>query len=219
MQQSRHVEVTVVIPFGDHEEVVGAACRRVAAHLRALGLEFEILAVDEDCGDNSHAVLALLRGEIPELRVSRASVRGRGFAAGANQARGRVLWLIEPRAALSPLAPFGRAYWRVSRGEALVGVVGGRFAVCHRTSVLAASILDVRGAGVTFFRRLLRAARAAGLEVDSASTGAATTPARGHRDLERPSGRHLDAQSRGPRGRGGSWLRLLRVFSPARRVA
>src|SRR5678810_512030 len=85
MPDSPRFDVSVILPFGDDEEFVGIAVRRTAEHLRALGLAFEILAIDEDSGDNSHAVLALLRAEVPELRVTHAPGRGRGVDVGAQQ--------------------------------------------------------------------------------------------------------------------------------------
>ena len=71
-------EVSVVLPFGDDEDAIGPAVQKLAAELRAMGMSFEILAVDEDSGDNSHAVLALQRARVPELRVIHAPRRGRG---------------------------------------------------------------------------------------------------------------------------------------------
>ena len=69
MSQAPRLDLSVIVPFGDDEEVIGAAMRQLAAALRASGLTFEIIAVDEDSADNSHAVLALVRPEISELRV------------------------------------------------------------------------------------------------------------------------------------------------------
>ena len=69
--------------------------------LRGLGLSFEIIAVDEDSADNSHAVLALLRGEVPELRVTHASARGRGMPSYA-VCRGEILRSISPTVSNSP---------------------------------------------------------------------------------------------------------------------
>ncbi len=76
MLVSPRYDVSVILPFGDDEEAVGIAVRGTGEHLRGLGLGFEILAIDEDSGDNSHAVLALLRAEVPELRVTHASGKG-----------------------------------------------------------------------------------------------------------------------------------------------
>ena len=98
-------EISVVVPFGDDEESIGNAVQRLAAHLRPLNLPFEILAVDEDSGDNSHAVLALMRAQVPELRVIHAPGKGRGADAGSSRAQGRMLWIVDPDTALGNLVP------------------------------------------------------------------------------------------------------------------
>src|SRR3972149_2814814 len=88
------LDVSVVVPFADDEDCVGALSRRIAEHLRALRVRFEIVAVDEDSRDNSVALLSYLRASVPELRVIAADGMGHGFAAGARVARGRTLWLV-----------------------------------------------------------------------------------------------------------------------------
>jgi glycosyltransferase involved in cell wall biosynthesis len=171
-------DVSVVIPFADDEDVIGAAVRRLADHLREYGATFEIIAVDEDSGDNSHAVLALLRPNISELRIASAVGRGRGYYAGAQRARGRVLWLIDPNAAMTPLAPFGRAYRRVVRGELELVTVDHRFVVCHRTHTLRV-IEGIRGSGHAYRRRLAKRAEARGLAVETLVIGGASRGSRG----------------------------------------
>src|SRR6478752_6798782 len=96
MSDSPRFDVSVILPFGDDEEFVGIAVRRTAEHIRSLGLSFEILAIDEDSGDNSHAVLALLRAEVPELRVTHASARGKGVDVGVARAQGTLLAVTTP---------------------------------------------------------------------------------------------------------------------------
>ena len=161
-------EISAIVPFGDDEEVIGSAVQRIAAHLRDLGVSFEILAVDEDSGDNSHAVLALMRGQVPELRVLHAPGRGKGFDSGIARAQGRVLWLIEPTAAVHPIAGFTRALDQV-RDEGPAGkdaaVVRGRYAVAHRTRALAVAA-GLRGTGDAYFRRLAKRLAARGLRLD-----------------------------------------------------
>ncbi len=171
-------DVSVVMPFVDDEDVIGAAVRRLAAHLRECGRSFEIIAVDEDSGDNSHAVLALLRPNIPELRIASAVGRGRGYYAGAQRARGRLLWLVDPNSAMTPLAPFGRAYRRVARGELDLVAADHRFVVCHRTNTLPV-IEGVRGSGAGYRRRLAKRAEARGLEVETLVIGGARRVNRG----------------------------------------
>ena len=157
-------DISVIIPFSDDEEVIGRACRKVARHLRELGAQFEILAVDEDSGDNSHAVLALVRSEVAELKVIVSVDADRGFAEGARQARGRVLWLVTPKSAISALAPFARAWRQVVSGGADVALVHGRFAVCHRTRCLP--VVEALRSGEGMTQRLAKRAAARRLEVE-----------------------------------------------------
>ncbi|MBT8494620.1 MAG: hypothetical protein KJO07_16310 [Deltaproteobacteria bacterium] len=132
---SQALDVSVIIPFGDDEDVIGRAVKRLAEHLRELGCSFELLLADEDSRDNSHSLLGLLRGDIPELRLLVAPGRGRGIEIGADSARGQVLWLLTPQAALQTLSPFGGAYRRVSTGDLDLMVVEGRYSVARRTQV------------------------------------------------------------------------------------
>lgn len=164
------VDVSVIVPFTDDEDVIGTACRRIADHLTELGLTFELLAVDEDSGDNSHAVLGLVRSSLPELRTVAGAQPGRGFALGAACARGRTLWLIEPDSAVRSLSAFGRAHGRVARGELELAVVQGRFAVAKRARVFG--LLDsVVGRGSSFERRLVRRAQRRSLTVEAYEVG------------------------------------------------
>jgi hypothetical protein len=155
--------------------VIGNAVQRIAAHLRELGLAFELLAVDEDSGDNSHAVLALLRGQIPELRVQHAPFRGRGAETGIARAQGRVLWIVSPHAAMSPLATFQRAYEQVVHDDIDAVIVRQRFAVAHRVRVLGACS-GVRGNGPSLLRRMARRFAATGLRVDVQELTGAPAP-------------------------------------------
>jgi hypothetical protein len=169
------LDVSVVVPFADHEDLIGAACGRIARHLAELGLSFEILAVDEASGDNSHAVLGLLRRSLQPLRIIAGARPGRGLAMGSACARGRVLWLVEPHSALRSLAPFGRAHSRVVRGELDLAVVRGRFSVVKRSRALG--LVDaIQGAAGAFERRLVRRASSRGLKVESYEVGSAERP-------------------------------------------
>jgi len=158
-------DVSVVLSFGDDEDIIGEAVQRLAAHLRGLDLAFEIIAVDEDSGDNSHAVLALLRGQVPELRVMHAPVRGRGADTGIARAQGRVLLILDPAAAMAPLASFAPAKEQVLADGVDAVVARGRFTVAHRVRVLAAAD-GIRGTGDALHRRLARRLAARGLRVD-----------------------------------------------------
>jgi hypothetical protein len=165
MVSAARYDVSVVLSFGDDEDIIGEAVHRVAAHLRAMELAFEIIAVDEDSGDNSHAVLALLRGQVPELRVMHAPVRGRGADTGIARAQGRVLWILDPAAAMAPLSSFAPAREQVLAEEADAVVARGRFTVAHRVRVMAAAD-GIRGTGDALHRRLSRRLAARGLRVD-----------------------------------------------------
>jgi len=192
-------DVSVVMPFGDDEDVIGNAVRHVVTHLREYGVSFELLSVDEDSGDNCHAILSLLRGSTPELRVLHTTGRGRGFAFGAQRAQGRVLWLLDPQAAVAPLAPFGRAFRRVAQREYDFVMVEQRFSVCARTKCLPC--LDaLRGTGPAFHKRLARRAAAKRLAMDTYAIG--NTRLSGIGGLNRPR----------------RWARLLNTI-PARLAA
>jgi len=183
-----NLDVSVILTFSDHEEIIGSACRRIADHMRSRALRFEIIAVDEDSRDNSHAVLGLVRTDVPELRVIAAAARDRGFAVGARQAQGRALWLLDADAATSPLAPFGRAYRFVARGQADAVVVRHRFTVCYRSRCI--EVIDaVRGRGEQFQARFARRARLEKLECEVQELGAGSAVAA----QPRPWGKLLDA--------------------------
>jgi glycosyltransferase involved in cell wall biosynthesis len=155
MADSPRYDVSVILPFGDDEEAVGIAVRRTAEHLRGLGLTFEILAIDEDSRDNSHAVLALLRAEVPELRVTHASGPGRGVDVGASRAQGALLLVTTADVASASLDGAGDACRRLLAGDGDAEVALARYTVAHRIRALAA----FRGAklvGVTMHRRLAK---------------------------------------------------------------
>jgi hypothetical protein len=135
---SPRFDVSVILPFGDDEEAVGVAVRHTAAHLRTVGVAFEILAIDEDSGDNSHAVLALLRAEVPELRVTHAPGRGRGVDAGVARAQGTLLVIATPDVAAASLDGVGDAVRRLLAGEGDAEVALGRYTVAHRVRTMVA---------------------------------------------------------------------------------
>src|SRR5262245_25872753 len=153
MPEAPRFDVSVILPFGDDEEAVGIAVKRTAEHLRSLGLSFEVLAIDEDSGDNSHAVLALLRAEVPELRVTHAPGRGRGVDIGAGRAQGTLLLIATPDVASASLDGAGDACRRLLAGEGDAEVALGRYTVVHRMRGLAA-VRGTRLIGVAMHRRL-----------------------------------------------------------------
>src|SRR4051812_19730350 len=176
MSDSPRLQVSVILPFGDDEEYVGIAVRRTAEHLRGLGVSFEILAIDEDSGDNSHAVLALLRAEVPELRVTHASGRGRGVDVGASRAQGPLIAVSTPDIASASLDGIGEAIRRLLDGEGDAEVALARYTVAHRVRALVA-FRGARLLGAAMHRRLAKRLQVRNLSIRVAGTGvAAKTP-------------------------------------------
>ena len=143
MSPSPRFDLSVVLLFGDDEEIIGAAVRQLGAALRTTGLSFEIIAVDEDSGDNSHAVLAMLRPEIPELRVTHAPIRTRGLETGVARAQGRVIAVIAAGGVArldSDLAMFVDAIDRSGEGAVDIELVLGSWLVAHRVRTLDAFV-------------------------------------------------------------------------------
>src|SRR4051812_20804114 len=155
MSESPRFDVSVILPFGDDEEAVGIAVRRTAEHLRSLGLAFEILAIDEDSGDNSHAVLALLRAEVPELRVTHAPGRGRGIDVGSARAQGTLLVVSTPDVASASLDGVGDACRRLPANEGDAEVALPRSTVAHRVRSLPA-FRGARLLGAAMHRRIAK---------------------------------------------------------------
>jgi len=178
MTEGPRFDVSVVLPFGDDEEAVGIAVRRTAEYLRGLGLSFEILAIDEDSGDNSHAVLALLRAEVRELRVTHAPGRARGVEVGAARAQGAVLLVTTPEVASASLDGAGEACRRVLAGEGEAEVALTRFTVTHRVRALAA-FKGARLLGPAMHRRLAKRLQVHNLSVRIAGpTGVSSSGSR-----------------------------------------
>jgi glycosyltransferase involved in cell wall biosynthesis len=147
-------EVSVVMPFVDDEEVIGSAARAVAKLLLELGVDFELLAVDEDSGDNSHAVLALMRAEVPQLRVVHAPARGRGLDAASSKATGRILLIVNPSAAMQ-LDGLELALNAVRTGSCEAYVALNRFTVVERVRASVA-MRGLKALGDNMHKRLLR---------------------------------------------------------------
>ncbi|MSP60740.1 MAG: glycosyltransferase [Myxococcales bacterium] len=176
MANNPDLDLTAIVACRDDDEHAGHTVRRIAAHLRQLGLRSEILAVDEGSADNTLALLALVRREVPELEVVDGAGPGRGFIRGAELGRGRALLLIDARTE-TPLSALGLALRRIADERDAVAV-GGRYLVLHRMRTLRAheSLLHRRDPA-DLERRFLRRARALGLAVDvPSSRGRALSP-------------------------------------------
>lgn len=164
MSDSPRFDVSVILPFGDDEEAVGVAVKRTAEYLRNLGVAFELLAIDEDSGDNSHAVLALFRAEVPELRVTHASGRGRGVDVGAARAQGTLLLVTTPDIAAASLDGAGEAIRRLLANDGDAEVALGRYTVAHRVRALVA-FRGARLVNAAMHRRLAKRLQVRNLQV------------------------------------------------------
>ncbi|HEX7837949.1 MAG TPA: hypothetical protein VF469_10830 [Kofleriaceae bacterium] len=179
MSDTARFDVSVILPFGDDEEAVGIAVKRTAEYLRSLGVSFEILAIDEDSRDNSHAVLALLRAQVPELRVTHAPGPGRGVDVGAGRAQGTLLLVTTPDVASASLDGAGDACRRLLAGDGHAEVALGRYTVAHRIRGMAA-LRGARLIGAAMHRRTAKRLEMLRLSVRIAgATGAVAKSAAG----------------------------------------
>ena len=97
-------------------------------------------------------MLALL-AEVPELRVTHASGRGRGVDVGAARAQGTLLLVTTADVASATLDGVGEACRRVLAGENDGEVALGRYTVAHRVRALVA-FRGARLVGAAMHRRL-----------------------------------------------------------------
>ena len=157
------VDVSVVLPFRDHEDKVGKACRNIAEYFRAQQQSFEIIAVDQGSGDNSQSVLALLRREIPELHV----MVGRGYSAGGRAANAQILVLASIEAVRASVATsLNLAMDRLTRDNIDMYLVAETLLVCRQDSCKKL-ILSSASRRAKSERDLLDLARRRGLAVRS----------------------------------------------------
>lgn len=156
------VDVSVIMPFADHEQVVGSACRRIAEYFRSAGMVVDIIAVDQGSGDNSQPVLQLLRSEIPELRM----IMGRNYASGVGTSHAPVLVLLTPEQAANCLcSSLANAVWDISRHEADMQLVDEHLLVCSRDC--ADLIVKTSPQRLQMPRKLFQRGRARGARVRS----------------------------------------------------
>ena len=165
MHHSPDLELSAIVVCRNDEERIGHLIRRLATHLRALHCHAEIIVVDECSGDNSLPLLALLRRDLPELKVLAGVPAGRGFARGAEVAQGRDVLLLDARSE-APLSSLGLGLSRLAEGLDAFAV-HGRFLVARRAGVLRAlGALAHRRDAHDLEHRFLRRARLAGLRVE-----------------------------------------------------
>jgi glycosyltransferase involved in cell wall biosynthesis len=89
-------EISVVIPVFDEEGAAPALAREVARAFA--GRSFELIFVDDASRDGTRAVLAALKGEIPQLRVlvhAKNTGQSRAIRTGVLGARGAVVVTLD----------------------------------------------------------------------------------------------------------------------------
>lgn len=168
-------EISVVIAVRDDEERIGHQVNAVAAHLRALGRPFEIIAVNDGSRDNTLSMLELLAAKLTELRVVRVPATGRAFARGAAEANGTLLILMEASRSAS-LAPLGWALSRLAVASDVV-IFRGRYIVARTRAVLSV-IARAPGPGLSFERTFERRAQNLRLDVVGSRPPAQSATAR-----------------------------------------
>lgn len=92
------VEISVVCPFYNEEDLLERAARSLLAHLESLGSSFELILVNDGSTDRSAEIAARLAAADPRLRLlGYPENRGRGFAlrTGIAAARGEIIVTTE----------------------------------------------------------------------------------------------------------------------------
>jgi hypothetical protein len=158
------VALSVIIAVREAEETIGRDVRRIADHLRARSVSFEILVVNDGCCDNSFSLLRLVAASIPELRLCAGDAAGRAFNRGTAEARGEAVALLDDgRGGGLPLSALTGALARLGRG--VDGIVfRGRCIVGRRLAILPA-IIRASGRGDVYQRSFERNARGLQLEI------------------------------------------------------
>src|SRR5205807_2529450 len=114
----------------------------------------------------------LLRGEVPELRVTHAPGRGKGVDVGAARAQGTLLVISTPDVASASLDGVGDACRRLFANDGDAEVALGRYTVAHRVRTLAV-FRGERLLGAAMHRRLSKRLQVHNLAVRvSGPTGA-----------------------------------------------
>ncbi|MDX2022392.1 MAG: glycosyltransferase [Deltaproteobacteria bacterium] len=157
------IDVSLVLAVSDAEETLGRDIKAFAAHMTALGLGFEIVAVNDGSRDNSLGLLKLLECQIPELRVIYRDVSGRAFVRGTSEARGQTVILADTANCPLTWAPLGWALGRLEAGKDAV-VLRSRYVVARRLTCLPA-VARSRGTSAAFERRFESESQGLSLEV------------------------------------------------------
>ena len=92
------VELSLVIPAYNEQEVIPELLRRVEAALRLTGKPFEVIIVDDGSSDDTPRLLQTAMADRPWLRVLRMARNGgqsAAFDAGFKAARGQVIATLD----------------------------------------------------------------------------------------------------------------------------
>jgi|1185.fasta_scaffold212745_2 hypothetical protein len=157
------ITLSVVIAVREAEETIGRDVRRIAEHLRAAGVAFEVLAVNDGCCDNSFSVLRLVACSVPEMRLCAGDASGKAFIRGTAEARGEFVALMDACRGGLPLSALSWTLARLGRGADAI-VFRGRCLVGRRLPCLPA-IVRASGRGDVYERSFERQARGLGVEV------------------------------------------------------
>jgi glycosyltransferase involved in cell wall biosynthesis len=95
---TENVELSLVVPAYNEQEVIPELLRRVEAALRLTGKRFEVVIVDDGSTDDTPRLLQAAMADRPWLRVLRMARNGgqsAAFDAGFKAARGQVIATID----------------------------------------------------------------------------------------------------------------------------
>jgi len=127
----KEIQLSVIIPVFNEEENIESLCREIREALEGLGLEYEILAIDDGSIDDSFTILKRIHEEDRRVRVIRFR-RNFGqtaaFAAGFDLAQGKTVITLDADLQNDPadmprlLAKLEEGYdvvsgWRVERRD------------------------------------------------------------------------------------------------------
>lgn len=168
--------LTVVVPVHDEEAVLGAFLDRLLPVLGGLGLDWDILAVDDGSGDGSLALLRARAAAEPRLRILCAWNFALDGIVGFSSAPLRV-WLYVGTA-VSALAVAG-SLWLALRGPAYAPELPGLLIVILLLGGLQLLVLGLMGEylgrmhGETKHRPLYVVADAVGIDLEAGLSGPA----------------------------------------------
>ena len=161
--------LSAVVPVYDERENLAPLVQELRRALEALGIDFEILLVDDGSRDGSFEVLTQLAGRVPELRVLRLDAnRGQSAAlcAGFAAARGDAIVTLDGDLQNDP-ADIARLLGQLAESDMVAGVrrerhdgwlrrASSRVANAVRSAVLGDGVVDT-GCSLKLFRRELAA--------------------------------------------------------------